>query len=117
MKAVMMCVALVASAQAQYKIHGSSYRGFTCLGKAVTNETHVANECFAADEKALVGGYRLWSCGNPCTEGICLSEGTYDDANCTKLSDTRPVANPNFVPTEKCMEQALLNRFFGLRFL
>ena len=99
----------------EYKIHATRFKGitsFTCKGKSVTNETHGAGECFAEDEKALVAGYRLWSCGHPCPEGICLSEGTYDDANCTKLSDLSPFPNPNFVPTEKCDEQTPFNHFF-----
>jgi len=112
MKAVMICVALFASAQAQYKIHATRYRGLTCHGTVDANETHIAKECFAAGSIIpSSGGYRLWSCGHPCREGICLSEGVYDDANCTKMTDTSPFPNPNFVPTEKCEEQALLNHF------
>ena len=111
MKAVMICVALVAPAQAQYKIHAARYSGFTCNGKLVDNETHIAKECFAVNKTAPEAGYRLWSCGHPCPEGICLSEGMYDDANCTKMTDTAPFPNPNFVPTEKCEEQSLLNHF------
>ena len=102
-----------ASVQAQYSIHAERFSGlFGCKGKMTENETHVAGACFAANASATSAGYRVWECGIPCPDGICLSETVYDDANCTKMSNLPAgFPNPNYVPTEKCVEQSLTNHF------
>merc|ERR1719473_408947 len=66
---------------AQYNIHAQRYRGLGCKGKVTDDETHVSGTCFAVNASATEAGYRLWTGGNPCREGICLAEFTYDDAN------------------------------------
>merc|ERR1712100_498555 len=109
-----MIVALFASTQGQYNIHSKRfYSFFGCKGNATDVETHVSGACFAVNASASVGGYRVWTCGNPCPDGICLGETVYNDANCTNMTNMPPgIPNPNYVPTEKCEEQSLRNHFF-----
>ena len=81
----LMIVALLASTQGQYNIHSKRfYSFFGCKGNATDVETHVSGACFAVNASASVGGYRVWTCGNPCPDGICLGETVYNDCKaCT----------------------------------
>ena len=109
----LMIVALFASTQG-YEIHSKYFHSFFgCKGNGTDAETHVAGACFAVNASASVEGYRTWKCGFPCPDGTCLAEPVYDDANCTKMSNLPAgFPNPNYVPTGKCVEQAIRKHFF-----